>query len=340
MGIPSAPAEDPDVEKKISEEGNYFPVSPDTLNPDVLTDFRVYLQRGRHYVFFTKERQHFSEALKKRLLDNGIQTVYDPYHQQALYETYVFENLEWILNDATISMDVKSQVFLDTTNKQISSIFENKLPALDEGTLENVEHLVASSLSFLATPGALKNIGQFISHDYETFSHCVHVFIYTTMLMQSLAQDWEEESFIQVGVGALLHDIGKIHIPGSILNKPGKLNSQEWEKVKTHPVQGMRMSTNVALSQMTLNCIMFHHEKFDGSGYPTGMKEKEIPLPVRMLTCCDVYDAITSKRSYAQANTPFTALKIMNNEMKGAFDLDVFKEFIEVLGKTKERADS
>lgn len=85
---------------------------------------------------------------------------------------------------------------------------------------------------------------------------------------------------------------------------------------------------------------MFHHEKFDGSGYPTGMKEKEIPLPVRMLTCCDVYDAITSKRSYAQANTPFTALKIMNNEMKGAFDLDVFKEFIEVLGKTKERADS
>lgn len=122
MGIPSAPAEDPDVEKKISEEGNYFPVSPDTLNPDVLTDFRVYLQRGKHYVLFTKERQHFSEALKKRLLDNGIQTVYVPYHQQALYETYVFENLEWILNDATISMDVKSQVFLDTTNKELHHV--------------------------------------------------------------------------------------------------------------------------------------------------------------------------------------------------------------------------
>ncbi|MCF8038664.1 MAG: HD-GYP domain-containing protein [Desulfohalobiaceae bacterium] len=323
---------------KPSGESNYFPISPETLNPNALTDFKVYLRHGNHYVLYTKEREQFSEHLKKKLIENGIGTVYIPYDQQDSYESYVFDNFEWILNDTAIPLDVRSKVFLDTTSKQVCSIFQSKLPAVDETTLDGVRHLVSSSLNFLSTPGALENIGQFISHDYETFTHSVHVFTYTMSLMQSLAKDWEEEAFIEVGVGALLHDIGKIHTPNSILNKPGKLDKEEWETVKLHPVHGMRMCTNVALSQTSLNCILFHHEKFDGSGYPSGMKEEEIPLPVRIITCCDVYDAITSKRAYAPAQAPFAALKIMSNEMKGAFDLDVFKEFIEVLGKTREKS--
>ncbi|MFW6055102.1 MAG: HD-GYP domain-containing protein [Thermodesulfobacteriota bacterium] len=323
---------------KPSEENNYFPISPEMLNPHVLTDFKVYLKHGNRYVLYTKEREEFSEHLKKKLVDNGIETVYIPFDQQASYESYVFDNFEWILSDSEIPLDVRSKVFLETTSKQVCSIFQSKLPALDETTLEGIHHIVSSSLSFLSTPGALENIGQFISHDYETFTHSVHVFTYTMSLMQSLAKDWEEEAFIKVGVGALLHDIGKVHIPNSTLNKPGKLDREEWETVKLHPVHGMRMCTNVALSQTSLNCILFHHEKFDGSGYPSGMKEEEIPLPVRIITCCDVYDAITSKRAYAPAQTPFSALKIMSNEMQGAFDLTVFKEFIEVLGKAGEKS--
>ncbi|MCF8107594.1 MAG: HD domain-containing protein [Desulfohalobiaceae bacterium] len=324
-----------DAAKQTAADHNYFPISPDTLNPDVLTDFRVYLKRGKHYVLYTKEREHFSERLKQRLMDNGIQTVYIPYDQQALYEDYVVENFEWILNDTSIPLNVRSKVFLDTTSKQVYSIFAKKVPSIDESALEGIQHIVGSSLSFLSTPGAMENIGQFISHDYETFTHSVHVFTYTMMLMQQLAGDWEEEALIDVGVGALLHDIGKVQIPASILNKPGKLNPEEWQKVKLHPVHGMRMCTKVAMPQISLNCIIFHHEKFDGSGYPTGMQDEEIPLPVRIITCCDVYDAITSKRAYAEAEDPFSALKIMSNEMKGAFDLDVFKAFIEVLGKNK-----
>ena len=333
MSIASAASGGSGSEKQTTSEHNYFPISPDTLNPSVLTDFRVYLKRGKHYVLYTKEREHFSERLKKRLMDNGIQTVYIPYDQQALYEEYVVENFEWILKDTSIPLNVRSKVFLDTTSKQVYSIFAKKLPSLDDTTLEGIQHVVGSSLSFLSTPGAMENIGQFISHDYETYTHSVHVFTYTMMLMQMLARDWEEEALIDVGVGALLHDIGKIQIAASILNKPGKLNPEEWEKVKLHPVHGMRMCTKVTMPQMSLNCILFHHEKFDGTGYPTGMKDEEIPLPVRIITCCDVYDAITSKRAYAEAEDPFSALKIMGGEMKGAFDFDVFKAFIEVLGK-------
>ena len=330
------------ADTNLWKDENYFPISPDTLNPDALTDFQVYLRRNGRYVLFTRERQYFSESLKQRLVDNDICTVYIPYHQQAGYESYLFDNLEWILKDPNIPVHVRSRVFLDTTARQVSAIFESSLPALNEELLEGVQHVVGASLSFLATPEAIENIGQFISHDYETFTHSVHVFTYTMMLMRALAengengQGWEEQTVIDVGVGALLHDIGKMRIPGAVLNKPGKLNDKEWEMIKGHPVQGMRMCTNVSLPQASLNGIVFHHEKFDGSGYPAGMSGAEIPLPVRIITCCDVYDALTSKRAYAAARTPFDALKIMSDEMQGAFDPEVFKRFIKILGNTAE----
>lgn len=318
---------------ELHPEGNYFPVSPDTLNPNALTDFQVYLKRGSRYVLYTRERQYFSHELKQRLVENGIDTVYIPYDQQPSYESYMLDNLEWILNDPEISVNVRSRVFLDITAGQVEKIFEDRMPALDENTLKGVSHVVKSSLSFLSTPEAMENIGRFVSHDYQTFSHGVHVFTYTMMLMNCLAEQWEEQTLVDVGVGALLHDIGKTHVPVRILNKPGPLNEQEWKQIRLHPVHGMRMCTNVDLPQMSLNCIVFHHEKFDGTGYPTGMQQEEIPVPVRVLTCCDVYDAITSKRSYAPAKTPFEALKIMGEEMQGALDPRIFKMFIKVLGK-------
>ncbi|MGM0454317.1 MAG: HD-GYP domain-containing protein [Thermodesulfobacteriota bacterium] len=335
----SSKSERPTSVADVSKDENYFPISPDTLNPDALTDFQVYLRRNGRYVLFTRERQYFSESLKQRLVDNDIHTVYIPYHQQAGYESYLFDNLEWILKDPQIPVEVRSRVFLDTTAKQVNAIFENNLPALNEQLLASVQHVVGASLSFLSSPRAMENIGRFISHDYETFTHSVHVFTYTMMLMRALSENDDacsEQAMVDVGVGALLHDIGKMRIPGSILNKPGALNAEEWEMIKGHPVQGMRMCTNVCLPQASLNCIVFHHEKYDGSGYPAGMAGGEIPLPVRIITCCDVYDALTSNRAYASARSAFDALKIMSEEMKGAFDPAVFKSFIKILGNTAE----
>ncbi len=322
------------AENTLMPEDNYFPISPDTLNPEALTDFKVYLRRNNRFVLYTREREQFSNQLKERLIDNGIETVYIPYDQEDCYEDYVCDNLEFILKDPAISMDVRSKVFLNTTARQVKSIFHDKLPAIDENRLEGLQHVVGSSLSFLSTPEAMENIGKFVSHDYQTFSHSVQVFTYTMMLMQALGVNQDEQTLIDVGVGALLHDIGKVHVPRAILNKPGRLNDREWVSIKLHPVFGMRMCANVQISQTSLNCIMFHHEKYNGTGYPSGMSKAEIPLPARIIACCDVYDALTSKRPYSQPQTPYDTLKIMADEMKGSFDPEVFRTFIQMLGKT------
>ena len=315
---------------QIHNENNYFPISPAVLNPDMITDFRVYLRQQDRFVLYTRERQRFTRALKDKLLRNGIELVYVPYHQQDRYDQYVFDNLGSILDNNEIEIDVRSQVFLETSSKHVQQIFENKLPALTQESVDNLNHIVDSSLSFLSTKQAMDSLGKFISHDYKTFSHCIHVFVYTMLLVKNF--QFTDKQCKQIGIGALLHDIGKTLIPRNILDKPGKLTTLEWEEVQRHSIYGLRMCAQVSLPQRAINCILFHHEKFDGNGYPSGLCGPNLPLEVRILTCCDVYDAITSDRPYAKAETPFNALKIMNQHMIGTFDLQVFKRFISVLG--------
>jgi HD-GYP domain-containing protein (c-di-GMP phosphodiesterase class II) len=139
------------------------------------------------------------------------------------------------------------------------------------------------------------------------------------------------ERLVQCGMGALLHDIGKIQIPKQILSKPGKLSYAERQMIESHPVRGAALCALAPLTQDVLNNILFHHEKVDGSGYPTGMRGSEIPLPVKALTAADVYDALVSDRPYAKAQSPFEALTVMRAEMKGAFDAEVYKRLVMVL---------
>jgi putative nucleotidyltransferase with HDIG domain len=168
-----------------------------------------------------------------------------------------------------------------------------------------------------------------ISHDYLTFSHSVHVFIFATALLQTY--NLEEDSLIQAGMGAILHDIGKTKIRKSILNKPGKLTKEEMEEIKTHPLKGVALCSKLPLSGETMNCILFHHERMDGKGYPSGVKGSELPQPVRAVSLADVYDALTSDRPYGPAKPPFEALTMMREKMDGQLDPKMFKRFVLVL---------
>src|SRR6056297_1798883 len=109
---------------QIENDNNYFPISPLVLNPEVLTDFRVYLRLNDRFVLYTREKQRFTQILKDRLVDNGIETVYVPYDQEELYDQHVFDNLGDILNNNEIETDVRSQVFLETSSKHVREIFD------------------------------------------------------------------------------------------------------------------------------------------------------------------------------------------------------------------------
>jgi putative two-component system response regulator len=125
---------------------------------------------------------------------------------------------------------------------------------------------------------------------------------------------------------AKLHDLGKIAIPDSILLKPGRLTDEEFEIVKTHPTYAADMllgavrELNDPLLELTLDIAYYHHEKWNGSGYPKGLKETEIPLSARIVAVADVFDALTSERPYKSAYSARYALDILYEDSGKHFD--------------------
>lgn len=136
-------------------------------------------------------------------------------------------------------------------------------------------------------------------------------------------------------VGGLLHDIGKIAIEEGILNKPGKLTDQEWIEIKRHPEIGYRiLSSSHEMLELTEG-ILAHHEKWDGTGYPKGLKGEAIPRVARIIAVADSYDAMTSERSYRKALSEDVVLEEIRNNAGTHFDPEIVKIFIEkVMGKT------
>ncbi len=111
-------------------------------------------------------------------------------------------------------------------------------------------------------------------------------------------KDWELET---VHIAAHLHDIGKIGIPDKILRKPGKLNPHEWAQIRRHPEIGWRILNSSQHLKQVAKIVLYHHERWDGRGYPAGLKGEEIPLGARLLAVCDSIDAMTSDRPYRRA---------------------------------------
>jgi putative two-component system response regulator len=119
-------------------------------------------------------------------------------------------------------------------------------------------------------------------------------------------------------VGGMLHDIGKIGVPDSVLNKPGPLNEEEWQVLKAHPVTGYRMAEPLRpVLKGALEVIRHHHEKLDGSGYPDGKKGEEISTVARVMAVSDIYDALVSDRPYRKGMAKEEALSILQKEVDG-----------------------
>lgn len=222
-------------------------------------------------------------------------------------------------------------VIICTKSKQaVSSMFKearmgNALNA--EDALPIVEEIASS---VLRNPGALIGLARLKSTDDYTYMHSVAV----CALMVSLARQLglADDQIRQAGMAGLLHDVGKMMIPLEILNKPGKLTEVEFEVVKSHPVEGHKMLLKGnGISAIALDVCLHHHEKVDGSGYPSKLGNERINLHAKMGAICDVYDAITSNRPYKHGWEPAESIRKMA-EWTGHFDPDVFQAFVKTIG--------
>jgi HD-GYP domain-containing protein (c-di-GMP phosphodiesterase class II) len=186
------------------------------------------------------------------------------------------------------------------------------------------------SSSVLRHPHALISLSRLKTSDEYTYMHSVAV----CALMVALARrmNLSEEQVREAGVAGLMHDVGKMMIDPEILNKPGRLTTEEFAAMKYHPEAGLKiLQDSNQVNATVLDVCLHHHEKFDGSGYPHGLAGEQISLFARMGAVCDVYDAVTSDRPYKKGWGAANSIREMA-KWKGHFDEKIFQTFVKTLG--------
>ncbi|MFQ5657101.1 MAG: HD-GYP domain-containing protein, partial [Candidatus Methylomirabilales bacterium] len=202
-----------------------------------------------------------------------------------------------------------------------------KVPSVGE-VQRTVEDLVGGILKGKHSLMALTMIK---SYDEYLFNHSVNVGILATTLGETTGLD--RTSLRELGLGALLHDLGKIHIPDAITNAPRKLTDEEWEVIKRHPVDGVKMLEQMGVSsEIALRVVKEHHVRFDRTGYPTLAPNEEVHPCSMMVTIADTYDAMTTLRPYRPPFHPTQAIEAMKKLTGSAFDPQMLKRFIGMLG--------
>ncbi len=164
--------------------------------------------------------------------------------------------------------------------------------------------------------------------DLTTGSHLVRVGDLAIKCMEKIDSGLARNE--EVSYGFTLHDIGKIGVPDAILNKPGPLSGDEWEVMQTHPRLGCKIVEPLGFSATATDVILSHHERWDGSGYPLGLKGEGIPLTARAFAVADMFDAMTSDRPYRAALPKETALSALSDEAGKSLDPDVAQVFIDL----------
>jgi putative nucleotidyltransferase with HDIG domain len=225
-------------------------------------------------------------------------------------------------NDLTLAVD--------SINK--GEVFRFILKPLDNNELLNIvleavkRYRIVQSLKRFDEAALLSISSSIELKDPYTKGHCEKVTQYALMISDELKLP--EETRTSIKFGGWLHDCGKIGIPESILNKEDPLDESEYDAIKKHPRLGADVAAQANLSNQIINIILYHHERYDGAGYPSGRTGEEIPLEARIVTVADVYDAITSNRAYRKKYCPEKALKVMAMMRGNVFDPELIDIFL------------
>src|SRR5215218_6633554 len=218
--------------------------------------------------------------------------------------------------------------------------------------LREVVELIAASIT--DSPDAALFLGDLAGADQYTHRHSVNVTALGLLLGRAYwrtegwidfrgQRRWDriEERLAKLGMGLLLHDIGKMVVPAEVLNKPGKLDPEEWALMQSHPEAGVALLDSATISPLVRSVVRDHHERYDGSGYPRGIAGEHIGEFPRLAALADVYDAITSQRPYAAAEPAHVGVRVIAQGEGRAFDpamVGVFRRI--VTGRTSRSCGS
>jgi len=261
------------------------------------------------------------------LLGCGVrlnQRYIDRLKEKGIYHIYIEDELSQgieIIDVITDETRIKAKEIVRSVMFDIAKGYEIS----DAYQVTKIVNQIVDEL--LENKDVLVNLNDMRLMDDYTFGHCVNVCVLS--VMTGIAMGYNQLRLRELGVGALLHDIGKMKIPISLLNKPGQLTDDEYNEIKRHTILGFDILRNCdAISKTSANTALAHHERCDGTGYPNGLMKDQIHDFSKIVAIADVYDAMTSDRAYRKALEPYKAVEYIQGMSMTQFDYNVVKVFI------------
>jgi HD-GYP domain-containing protein (c-di-GMP phosphodiesterase class II) len=251
------------------------------------------------------------------------------------FEAYVHSHMDKIVNDPTVPSKVKAATFYLSSIHALRKAFDDP----DAEEIEEIKKTLQPMFkSIFDNKILLNDLFSITEHDFGTYTHSVNVGIYATALAiqfykgdTSVNKDYLE----RLSYGFFLHDIGKSKVPVSILRKRGPLSEEEWKIMRRHPDWGYTILMETGhLTDEAAYISVQHHERPDGTGYPSGMMD--IHPCARICTIADIFDALTAERPYKRSMRPFEAIEHINQEAFTDFDRRLMEAFIKMLGPQPE----
>ena len=307
----------------------YVPVGVESIEPNLFPDVGLYLKSGANFVLYKSHGRSFTKLEGERLKENNIEFLYVSQGDMELITEFMESNAERLLMDDTLANKTKGKIIYQTSVNFVGDIFGNPEKV---GDFERSKRLIENLLLYLSSDKeALSSLETVMTHNYFTFVHSLQVTA-ISLLVHSEAYLLPRDELVDVGIGTLLHDFGKIFVSQDILNKTGKLTESEIAQLKKHPEDGYKyLKENTSLNDVSLSIIRYHHERNNGNGYPFGLKGEAIPRSAQVGAVCDVYCTLTIDRNGRKSLPSHLALQFMKQEMKGALNerlLDVLEVLV------------
>lgn len=308
------------------------PFAIDRIIDNSQTDFDLFLHLNRHTVLYGNIGYYWVKSELEELIRGGFTHFLVKPEDEAKIKMYTHMNRLPKIEEKLAPEHRMLQI------EKVGEVFTRYMfngDMTDSCVTEGQKVATTLTNCVLEDPGCIGALGGLARHDQYLYLHSVRVAAYSVAIAISLGLK-DPDKLRQIAAGAVFHDIGKKEISLDILNKAGTLTEEEWAEMRSHPTVGFDLAADTQLDAVSKDIIRHHHEKLDGSGYPDGLMAVHISPEVEIAHLADIFDALTSSRSYQQKRSKFHALEFIKQKIvaKGLIRKEVFMALIQSLTDT------
>lgn len=327
-----------------SARAGFMPLSLEHVVIEGLDSIPVYLRtlsgRGAdacyRFTLFSAIVGRFSELHRARLRESGVRFIYIPLQEQMRFRRQVEAHLDKAMTDPALALATRSELVYQTSIELVEEVLAEQNLADTMPRLENIAKAVSTLV--INDAGSFSHLFAVSQHDFYTATHMVNVGTWMVSLAYALGiQDMQQLNLMcQAG---MVHDIGKMFISEELLNKRGRLSDDDWRQLRAHPASGAEHLRKFAnIPELVVRVVAEHHERMDGTGYPSGLKDDQILPASRICAVVDSFDAMTSLRPFkTRTESADSALRILQNDAPAKYDPKVVAAWASLMHQARDQ---